>query len=274
MTCEGCDNNPSITTDINQNSSRKSTSKIGKVIVNFNYTPDYYFLAQNKPSSATEIIYDILRQQDMGHLSSSVNIPNISYLANHTKTINGVYIIPASSVVLAHNANLTTNFSISAPTLSNEQFNALQYSKDYNLIYGLIRGIVGHEELHYQALKTYIEEITEILNNPISEDLKISASSESAMQIKLNSALLESTKKRLAEARLRHQSAQNSIDDESFQQKITLRFKEKVNGELPPPIIGQFRGKVTLDFKLPAGEIPKPPVPNVSFDKTSNFSNN
>jgi len=268
-TCEGCDYNPSITTDVQQNTDQSKTTAIGKVLVHYNYTPDYYILAQNQPSTATEIIHDLLRQQEIGHLSSNVNIPDISYLTTHSKTTNGVYVISANSVALARNANLTTNFSISIPTLSYEQFKALKNNKDYNLIYGLIRGIVGHEELHFRALNTYIEELAQILNHPINKDLNITAPSETEMQIKLNAILLETTKNRLATARSKHESAQNAIDDETLRQRISLQFKEKVNGEIPATIIGEFRGKVTFDFDLPAGEIPKPPVPDISTDKTT-----
>ncbi|MDO8512628.1 MAG: hypothetical protein Q7S57_05105 [bacterium] len=270
VTCTGCDHNPLITTsDVQQNSTLKKTAVIGKVIIRYNYTPDYYPLAQNRPITASEIVYDILRRQDIGHLASNVNIPNISYLTTNKVDNNGVYTIPAGSVQLARNATLTTSFSISIPVLSDKQFDALKYGQDYHLIYGLIRGIVGHEELHYNALTAYINDIADILNNPISKDLKITASSETEMQNKLNAILLESTKKRLATARARHEATQNAIDDEALKQRITLEFKDKVNGDIPALVIGEFRGEGTFNFTLPPGPIPKPPIPNINVDNNS-----
>ena len=265
VTCDGCDHNPGITTTNEATPTiSKNTTTVGRVVISYNYKPENYSLASEKPVPASAIIYDILQRQDLGHLTSNVNIPDVSYVTTKSVFQNNSYTIPVGAIVLARNASLSANFSISVPVISDQQYNALKNTKDYRYVYGLIRGIVGHEELHYQALKNYMNEIATIINTPIATSLTISANSTTEMQNKVDTILMNTIKKRLAEARARHEAAQNAIDSNDLQQKISFEFQDKVNGEIPATIVGEFRGEGTFDFTLPPGPVSKPPTPNIT----------
>ena len=267
VTCTGCEHNPDITTtDNQQNVDQKNTAIVGRVISRYTYTPDYYSLDVNKPVAASEIIYDILKRQDLGHLSSSVNIPNVSYKTTSSTEKSGFYAIPKNSVSLANNVSIAINFSIRVPAISELQYQALKNTADYRYVYGLIRGIVGHEELHFQALKTYITNISNILNSPINEDVYITASNQTEMRSKLNDVLLKTIKEKLADARTHHEEAQNLIDDPSVKHEIKFEFTDKVGEILPAPIMGGFRGRATFDFSPLTTPIPKPPKPNIVLE--------
>lgn len=261
-TCMGCTPNPESTNIKNGETVTKNFTS-GYVNTVFKYTPDYYSLSGGKPVSATELIYDILRRHDLGHLTSSVSIPNISYYTPSVTGENNKYFIRKDSVRIAKTANVSVIFSVRIPTLSEIQYETLKNTKDYRLIYGLIKGIVRHEEYHYEALRDYARDISTIINSPLTEDIVITAKDANEMRNKLNSTLAQSVKVRLNAARAKHENAQGDIDDTAINHKITFNFEDKIGNDTPAPIVGEFRGKAEFDFSPLPTPAPKPPVPTI-----------
>ncbi len=244
-----------------------NSATIGKVTKKFKYTPDAYSVMGGKEAYPNEIVYGVLQNQELGHLSSHVETPSVSYTSQGKEIRPGVYLVTPADIKLTENTSINIDFSIRYPIVTNEQFEFMRDKKDYRFVYGLIAGVVGHEEMHYQVLRRYTDEITAILNNPINTNLEIEANTPAEFQQQVNDIMSRTVEQRLAAAKKRHDAGQADIDNPANGSQITFNFKEPAqDGVVPPAIVSQFKGKGTFNFELPEGSVPRPPVPQVNFN--------
>lgn len=263
--CAGCEKIPAVSVaPTSQPKSVTTSRQSGRVTTKYNYTADIYYAADSQEAYPHELVYDVLKRQELGHLSSKVSIPDVTYSSQGTLIRPNVYSVAPKDVSLTKNAVIGIVFTIRVPSLTNEQFLFLKDKKDYRFVYGLMKGIVGHEETHYKYLREYISEVVNVLNNPLTATQEISAENSADFQNKINTILLKTIERRLAAAKARHDQNQTRIDTPAGQD-IIFNFEEEVNGKVPPPIKGDFQGEATFVFDLPEGSVPRPPLPNIEL---------
>jgi hypothetical protein len=259
VVCEGCERTPSVTVE-----KRPAPIAVaGRIAPDYRYTPEPYTVLGSQESYPHNIVREVLERLELGHLSFSIDIPNVAYDIQGTPAQVGTYMIRPSDVKLAGNPSLPVRFSIRYPVLSDEQFAFVRDKRDYRWVYGLIRGVVGHEERHYHALRTYIGELETILNNPLGGTVTVQASSDDEFQAKASALVSKTLSDRLAASRKKHEAAQDNIDDPAKKQRIEFRFEDDVNGHAPPTIVADFIGEGTFTFDPLSLPAPRPPVPNI-----------
>ena len=257
VVCEGCERTPRVSVR-----PRETIRTIGSVTERLRYTPDAYTLLGGRPAYPHELVREILEQQKLGHLTFRVEVPHVTYDIRGEEERPGVYRVRPGDVSLAENVVIAVDFSIRYPTLTDPQFAFLRDTKDYRFVYGLIRGIVRHEERHLRVLTAYLNGLRDILASPVTSDVPVPVATREEFQEHARAELGRILGNRIAAARAAHERAQAAIDDPARTARIEFVFEEEVNGSVPPPLVAEFTGEGQFSFVLPAGP-PRPPAPTI-----------
>lgn len=256
--CVNCESTSNVEVSVEE----AKAKIIGKVTANYKYSPAPFMVNNGRDTEPNELVLAILKKQELGHLSYEAGIPGVMYSIGGTEVSPGVFELKPQDVTLSQDYTIDVDFSIQYPVLSENQFKFVRVKSDYRFVYGLIKGVVEHEQKHYKTMESYISEISSILDKPIAETQTIKAADKNEFRKKAGDIVSSKVSEKLKAARDNHEVAQDNID--AARPSITFRFENEVDGEVPPEITAQFMGEGKFEFKLPAGEIPRPPKPQVN----------
>jgi len=256
--CTNCEGSTNVVVSIKP----AEVKEAGTVTVDYQYSPAPFTVNNGNETEPNELVLQILKRQELGHLSYNVEIPGVMYSIGGTEVSPNIYKLEPQDISLTRNYVVKDEFSILYPVLSEKQFKFIRSKQDYRFVYGLIKGVVEHEQKHYKTMKSYVSEVTSILNKPLSETQIIKATDKNAFRNVAANIISSEVSKRLQVARTNHEELQNNID--APRPSITFRFENEVDGEVPPEITAQFLGEGKFVFQLPAGEIPRPPKPQIN----------
>ncbi len=257
VVCVGCEDAPRVAI------SHATPVLAGKIAQQLSYTPNAYVSLGGRVGYPHELVHDILTQQKLGHIVFKISVPEVRYAISGAAVREGAYRVRPRDVSLENTATVRADFTIRYPTLTNEQFTFLRDRGDYRFVYGLVRGVIRHEERHFRALNNYLHELRAILAAPLTNDLVLPVRQAGALEWEAQQELLRVLRRRIAAVQEAHERAQAAIDDPVKKAKVDFVFEEEVEGEVPPMIIAEFIGEADFSFVLPPGPIPRLPAPTL-----------
>lgn len=222
-------------------------------------------LLQNKAHPPHKLVLDML-SRTVGRTEFSTELPkDTRYRYTAVREPDGRYRIDPNSIDPVGDIILSTRITIRTPRLSDAQYNAVRNSEDYRFVYGLIRGIVGHEEEHAKEYVRFAKKVHALYAAPPAGENPVVTPAEgedpdAAMTRYLNDRLRE----RFADAKRASDAVQSKIDNTGKIARIKFPFTAPVNGDPPPAFVYQTKGKLSVKFAVPKGN-PRPPEPRTKY---------
>ena len=218
-------------------------------------------LFQGNPRPAHELIREMSRRT-VGQTESSVRTTTrVLYRFVAERDPDGRYRINASNLALAQSARLSARIVIRYPKLSEAQYKALRGTRDYRLVYGLIRGIVEHEEEHAKEFIRFAKAVRgTYASPPISENPVVALNEGETASTALLRYINDRIQEALNDAKRASDAVQRSIDHTGKTTRVTFRFTDPVKDIVPPLMVYQTEGKLRVKFEVPKGS-PRPLEP-------------
>lgn len=224
-----------------------------------------YVLFQGKPRPASEFIAAIARRSHAGETAATIRLAYPGYRVLGEREPDGSYRIVRESVALDGPATVRVRMSIEYPKLSDAQHKALRGKKDYRLLYGFVRGIVEHEELHVREFVKYARAVRQIIASPpLGENPAVRPSEAEDVAAVLRQYVNDRIGEALDAAEVRSTAAQQAIDATGKTSRIAFRFVEPVKGAVPAILTYATRAKIRVLFAMPKGT-PRPPEPRTVY---------
>lgn len=236
-----------------------------EVTLNLKVEQKPVILLKGEVRPAHELVKAMAKRQ-AGLTAFSLRVqPRPLYAVEAVRDASGRYRIDPDSLQLSNNATIHARLLIRTPRLSNAQFNALRNAQDYRLVYGLIRGIVEHEELHAKEFAAYTRKVRAVYAAPpvgrnpdpiVDPNGNVDALLAQYLQDRIREAL-----QTLEDASA---AVQYRIDQTGKETEVLFRFTDALNGEVPDPILYATNGKLRVKFEVPKGN-PRPPDPKTKY---------
>lgn len=177
----------------------------------------------------------------------------------------GRYRVDPQSLQLATSVTAKARIAIRYPTLSAAQFNALRNTRDYRLLFGLIRGIVEHEELHAREFTNYARTVRSLYAvPPLGSNPDPIVDPNGDVDAVLARYVQDRTREALDAAKRASDARQRAIDQTGKTTSVLFRFTDAIDDEVPVPVIYRTKGKFRVKFEVPKGS-PRPPEPRLRY---------
>lgn len=224
-----------------------------------------YVLFQGKPRPIHEFVAAIARRSHAGETAATIRLAYPGYRALGEREPDGSYRIVRESIALEGPATVRVRMSIEYPKLSDTQYKALREKKDYRLLYGFVRGIMEHEELHAREFVKYARAVRQIIASPpLGENPVVRPREVEDVTAVLGQYVNDRIGEALDAAEARSAAAQQAIDVTGKTSRIAFRFLESVQGTVPAILTYTTRARIRVLFAVPKGT-PRPPEPRTTY---------
>lgn len=225
--------------------------------------PVVLFKGEPRPVNA---LIEAMAKKNVGWTEFTIRVqPRPYYQVAAAQDSSGLYRIDPNSLQLTTSATVNARIVIRAPKLSEAQFRALRNTGDYRLVYGLIRGIVEHEELHAREFARHARKARTLYAAPplgrTPEPIVDPNGDAGAVFARY---VTDRAREGLNVLEASSAAAQRRIDHTGKKTEILFRFADPVNDEIPDPIIYTTEGKLRVIFSVPKGN-PRPPEPKTKY---------
>lgn len=221
-------------------------------------------LLQGEPAHAAALIRDMTRRT-VGRTESTVR--TATPILYHFSTVedDGRHRLDADSLELAEPARLSARITIRSPRLSDAQYKALRASPDYKLVYGFIRGIVEHEELHAREFARFARAVRAIYAAPpVGENPTVAPREEETVSAAVARYVQDRISEALRDARRASTAVQDRIDRTGKTTRVRFSFTDPLDGDPPPDLVYETKGKLRVSFTVPE-RTPRPPEPKTKY---------
>lgn len=225
--------------------------------------PVVLFRGQPRPVDA---LIEAMAKKTVGRTDFTISVsPPPLYEIIAERESNGRYRIDPASLALATSATVKARIAIRYPKLSDAQFNALRNTRDYRLLYGLIRGIVEHEQLHAREFTRYARTVRSLYASPpVGKDLDPVIEPGEDVAATLAQYVDDRTREALDAAQQASTARQHAFDHTGKKTRVVFPFTDPVDGDIPLPIHYTTEGKLTVKFEVSKGN-PRPPEPRLRY---------
>lgn len=222
-------------------------------------------LLQGMPNPPHKLVLDMVKRT-VGRTDFASKISSgARYRYAVTPEPDGQYRIGASSLQLTEDFTLTGRVTIKYPRLSNAQFNAVRNHDDYRFVYGLIQGIVRHEEEHTKEFVRFVRTVRLIYASPPLGDTPVVRPRDGEQVADAVSRFVnDRLKEAVASARRTMNTKQRKIDDAGKTTRLEFHFTEPAGGASPPVVTYETKGRLTVKLEVPKGN-PRPPEPRTKY---------
>lgn len=218
-----------------------------------------------KPRPIPDFIRELGRRT-VGRTVTSLRTPaDLAYTVQASEEPDGRYRIDRAALSPVDAVKVSAQTTILYPKLSDAQYAAIRKQKDYRLVYGFIRGVVAHEELHARAFLRYVRDVRTIYAAPpIGENPLVAPREGETVADALGRFVDDRLAEALARARKAHTASQRAIDHAGKRTRVQFSFTEPVGDDLPSPFVYETEGKFAVSFAVPKN-LPRPPEARTKY---------
>lgn len=218
-----------------------------------------------KPRPIPDFIRELGRRT-VGRTVTTLRTPaDIAYTVQASEEPDGRYRLDRAALRPVDEAIVRAQVTILYPKLSDTQYAAIRKQKDYRLVYGFIRGVVAHEELHARAFLRYARDVRAIYAAPpIGENPLVTPREGEAVADALGRFVDDRLAEAFARTRSAHATSQRAIDHTGKRTRVRFSFTEPVGDDVPPPFVYETAGKFTVSFAVPKN-LPRPPEARTKY---------
>lgn len=218
-----------------------------------------------KPRPVHEFI-DAMAQRTVGRTDFSLRVePRPLYHIAAALDDSGRYRVDPQSLKLATSATVKARIAIRYPTVSDAQFNGLRNTRDYRLLFGLMRGIVEHEELHAREFTKYARTVRSLYAAPpLGRNPDPVVDPQGDVDEVLARYVRDRTREALDRAKRASDARQSAIDQTGKETAVLFRFTDAVDDVVPASVVYSTKGKLRVKFEVPKGN-PRPPQPQTTY---------
>lgn len=214
-------------------------------------------LLQGALASPDKLVLDMLRRT-VGRTEFSLSVPSgVRYKYRLDAQGDGTYRISSGSLRPLAPFSLTGRVTIQYPKLSDAQFNAVRNHADYRFVYGLINGVVRHEEGHAKEFVRFLRTVKMIYVSPPVGSGSIRPRPGESPSAAASRFLNTRLKDAVASAQRTMRAAQTQIDHTGKTTHFEFAFTESTNGDSAPVIVYDTEGRLTVQLTVPDGH-PRP----------------